>query len=135
VDIRTKRYVCVCNVLVPHDLVDPTEEQRKRPLARHIEDFQAYLRNKGVGPKQVGETMRMVKRMVTGRKWRLIAHISASGALDFLGGLRRDRSGWMIIHPRQPSRRVTASGDGRTHRSCTRRLPGDSRSGLPARGT
>jgi hypothetical protein len=71
-------------------LVDPTEEQRKRPLSRHIEDFQAYLRNKGVGPKQVGETMRMVKRMVTKCKWRLIAHISASGALEFLGGLRRD---------------------------------------------
>jgi hypothetical protein len=34
-------------------LVDPTEQQRKRPLAAHVDEFEAYLHNKGVGARQV----------------------------------------------------------------------------------
>ena len=32
-------------------LIDPTEEQRKRPLSVHIKEFEAYLVNKDVTPK------------------------------------------------------------------------------------
>ncbi len=69
-------------------LVDPTEEQRKRPLSEHMADFKRYLKNKGVTPKQVHTATTQLQRMIDGRKWKLIGDISASGALDFLGGLR-----------------------------------------------
>ena len=34
-------------------LIDPTDEQRKRPLAQHLAEFKKYLKNKGVTPKQI----------------------------------------------------------------------------------
>jgi integrase/recombinase XerD len=71
-------------------LIDPTEEQRKRPLAEHVREFESYLHNKGVTPKQAAETMSKLKKMVAARKWKMIGDISASGALKFLGQLRRD---------------------------------------------
>ncbi len=71
-------------------LVDPTEEQRKRPLADHVKEFKDYLTNKGVTPKQVAESTRQLQKMVHATKWKLIGDISAGGALDFLGGLRRE---------------------------------------------
>ena len=70
-------------------LIDPTEEQRKRPLTQHLSDFKWYLTNKGVTIKQTMEATKQVQKMVDARKWKLIGDISASGALDFLGGLRR----------------------------------------------
>ena len=70
-------------------LVDPTEEQRRRPLADHMREFESYLRNRGVTPKQVQETLRMLKRLIDHRKWRSIGDITATAALEFLGQLRR----------------------------------------------
>jgi integrase len=71
-------------------LVDPTEEQRKRPLGKHVGEFRSYLENKGVTPKQVGESTRQLGRMISDRKWKFIGDIAAAGALEFLGQLRRD---------------------------------------------
>jgi len=70
-------------------LIDPTEDQRKRPLADHIKEFESYLNNKGVTPKQTKKRS-PAQRMVNDRRWRMINDVSASGALDFLGQLRRD---------------------------------------------
>jgi len=69
-------------------LVDPTEEQRKRPIAEHVTDFKRYLKNKGVTPKQVHTATTQLQCMIDGNQWKQIGDISASGALDFLGGLR-----------------------------------------------
>ena len=71
-------------------LVDPTDEQRKRPLAQHLTEFKKYLNNKGVTPKQVKESTTQIQKMVDGRKWKMIGDITASSALEFLGQLRRD---------------------------------------------
>jgi len=71
-------------------LIDPTEEQRKRPLADHLREFESYLRNKGVSDKQVSENLSKLRKLVAARRWRMIGDISASGALEFLGQLRRD---------------------------------------------
>ena len=69
-------------------LVDPTEEQRKRPLSEHVADFERYLKNKGVTPKQVHSAASQLQRMIGARKWKLTGDISASDSLDFLGDLR-----------------------------------------------
>jgi site-specific recombinase XerD len=71
-------------------LVDPTEEERRRPLADHLREFESYLRNRGVTPKQVQETLRMLQRLIDHRKWRLIGDITAGAALEFLGQLRQE---------------------------------------------
>jgi site-specific recombinase XerC len=71
-------------------LINPTEEQRKRPLAQHLAEFKRYLKNKGVTPKQVKESTTQIQKIIDDRKWKMIGDISASGALEFLGQLRRD---------------------------------------------
>jgi integrase/recombinase XerD len=69
-------------------LVNPTEEQRKRPLGEHVAEFNRYLQNKGVSIKQFQSATFQLQRMINANKWKLIGDISASGALEFLGGLR-----------------------------------------------
>lgn len=71
-------------------LIDPTEDQRKRPLTDHLRDFQSYLLNKGLSENQVGQNLSKLRKLVAARKWRLIGDISSGGALEFLGQLRRD---------------------------------------------
>jgi integrase len=71
-------------------LTDPTDEQRKRPLFKHISEFQSYLTNKGVTPKQVMETIHKLQRMIDDRRWKYLGDITANGTLEFLGQLRRD---------------------------------------------
>ena len=68
-------------------MVDPTDEQRKRPLAEHLADFQRYLKNKGVTPSKSKRQWPDAEHDCD-RNWKLIGDISASGALDFLGNLR-----------------------------------------------
>jgi site-specific recombinase XerD len=70
-------------------LADPYEDQRKRALAAHVDEFESYLGNKGVTPKQVKESTTQIRKMVKDRKWKLIADISATSALEFLGELRQ----------------------------------------------
>ena len=45
-------------------LVDPTDAQRKRPLAVHLREYEAYLENKGITEKQKGETISKLKKML-----------------------------------------------------------------------
>ena len=71
-------------------LVDPTDEQRKRPLIKHVAEFRSYMENKGNTPKQVSEIIRKVQKLIDNRKWRFINDISATGTLEYLGNLRRE---------------------------------------------
>src|SRR5262245_18893204 len=70
-------------------LVDPSDRERKRPLEQHIAEFQAYLENKGVTARQTTESIRQIEKVAAHCKWKLIAHVTASSALEFLGELRR----------------------------------------------
>lgn len=71
-------------------LLDPTSEQRQRPLKDHLAEFKRYLENRGVTPKQLKESTRQVEKMIAGCKWKFIGQINADSALHFLGGLRRN---------------------------------------------
>ena len=70
-------------------LVDPTDAQRKRPLAEHVAEFECYLVNKGVTPKQVYSAVSQLRKIVAACEWRMIADINESSLLEFLGGLRQ----------------------------------------------
>jgi hypothetical protein len=52
-------------------LVDPVEEQQKRPLFKHLAEFTGYLTNKGVSARRVFETTRKIERVISDRKWKL----------------------------------------------------------------
>lgn len=70
-------------------LVDPTEEERKRPISEHVDDYRRYLENKGVTGKQVNESTSKIWKVIAGCKCRTIADISAASAMDFLTELRK----------------------------------------------
>lgn len=69
-------------------LIDPTDEQRKRPLVEHLAEFRKYLENKGVTLPQVQGAIMQIGRIIASRQWKFISDISASGALACLGELR-----------------------------------------------
>jgi len=69
-------------------LIDPSDDQRKRPLCEHLAEFKRYLKNKGVTPKQVHTASAQFHCIINDRKWKMVGDITASGALEFLGGLR-----------------------------------------------
>ena len=71
-------------------LVDPTDEQRKRPLKEHIREYEAFLDNKGITEKQKKETISKLNKITAARRWKFIADINAGSTLEFLGQLRRD---------------------------------------------
>jgi integrase/recombinase XerD len=71
-------------------LVDPTDEQRRRPLRQHLTEFKNALTNKGDTAKQVTELVRKVQRMIDATKWKFVGDITAHATLEFLGQLRRD---------------------------------------------
>jgi len=70
-------------------LIDPTDAERKRPLAQHVKEFEQYLENKGVGVKQVKEKISQLKKIAAGCKWKLIADVTPGSVLHFLSELRR----------------------------------------------
>jgi integrase/recombinase XerC len=69
--------------------VDPTEEQRKRPLSVHLKEFESYLVNRDVTQACTDQRLSELRRMIEDRRWRMIADISAGDVLEFLGRLRR----------------------------------------------
>jgi site-specific recombinase XerD len=71
-------------------LVDPTDDQQKRPLFRHVEEFKSCLINKSVTPRQVMETIRKLQRMIDAGRWKFLRDVTAHSTLEFLGSLRRD---------------------------------------------
>ena len=70
-------------------LADPFEEHRKRPLAQHLDDFIAHLKNKGSNTDYVNTTKQRVQAIVKECKFTRMDHISASRVQAFLSDLRR----------------------------------------------
>jgi len=70
-------------------LVDPWDEQQKRPLAEHLREFERYLKHRGVSLKQITGNLAKLQRIATQRKWRRLADITAGSVLEFLGGVRQ----------------------------------------------
>ena len=69
-------------------LVDRTDDERKRPLSQHLDEYKSYLRNKGVTEKQLRECTRQLDKMRTACKWTLFQDITVASALGYLGDLR-----------------------------------------------
>src|SRR5262245_44435579 len=59
-------------------MVDAFEEQRKRPLAEHIDDYRKHLTNKGDTADHAQVTYRRILRICEACKFARIADISES---------------------------------------------------------
>ena len=70
---------------------DPFEDHSKKPLREHLEDFKAYLENKGTTAKQVRQVTNRVDRVLKGCQFAYIADISPSSIQAFLASLREER--------------------------------------------
>jgi integrase/recombinase XerD len=70
-------------------LIDPTQAERERPIAKHLEDFERSRKNRGVGERQVKELSTQLKKIVDACAWRTIADISSHSLLDYVGKLIR----------------------------------------------
>jgi integrase len=73
-------------------LFDPVDEQRRRPLKEHLEDYRAHLVNRGVTTKQVREATSQIGKMAKACRWWSLADITPHSALKYLGEGRRN--GW-----------------------------------------
>lgn len=80
-------------------VLDPFEEHRKRPLAEHLGDWSANLRNRGVGQKHIDATAACVKRIIQACKFERTTDISASRLEQFLADLRTDGPALRPIDP------------------------------------
>ena len=70
-------------------MVDAFEEQRKRPLAEHLADFEAALLNRGNTDYHVKKTASLAGKVIDGCGFRFISDLSASRVQSFLAELRR----------------------------------------------
>ena len=81
----------ICKVeRIKAGLIDPGDEQRKRPMREHLADFKRYLTNKGITTKQVTESTKRIQKIVDSRKLKLLSDLSADAVVEFLSELRRE---------------------------------------------
>jgi integrase len=69
---------------------DPYRDHRKRPLAAHLDDFEAAMRAEGNADKQVDQVLYRVRLVIQGCGFAFLADPSGSRASTFLVGLRKD---------------------------------------------
>jgi integrase len=70
------------------NLSDPFEEHRGRPLAEHLDDFEASLRNKGDTETHARLVSNRCRRIVQACGFVFMADVSASRVQEFLADLR-----------------------------------------------
>ena len=71
-------------------ITDPFEDHRQRPLADHLDDWAANLRNRGKGASHIRATTSCVRRVLAACKFDCMSDISASRLEQFLADLRTD---------------------------------------------
>jgi len=71
-------------------LIESTDEHRKRPLAKHLADYERYLHSKQSSPRYVELAVARVKTIVAGCRFRSISDFSPSKVLHWLRD-QRDR--------------------------------------------
>ena len=71
-------------------LLDPQRVAVSKPLADHLQDFEAALRAKGDTPQQVRQVTTRAKRIIDDCGFAYYSDISASRVMTYLDGLRAD---------------------------------------------
>jgi integrase len=71
-------------------LVDKFDEQRQRPIADHLKEFEAALRHKGNSAEHVALVMSRVRRVVQACRFKRIVDLEGSAVERFLANLKRE---------------------------------------------
>ncbi len=74
-------------------LVDRFDDQRKRPISEHLNEFERHLKAKKVSPEQVKLVVLRARRIIEGCKAKRITDLSASHVQTFLAELRKKEIG------------------------------------------
>jgi integrase len=69
-------------------LIEPHDEQAKRPLAKHLADYRRYLESKRNAPSHVKLTESYIRKVLDGCKFKLIHDLSAARVSRWLADLR-----------------------------------------------
>jgi hypothetical protein len=72
-------------------IADPFAEHRKRPLAEHLDEWEAALLASGATAKHVNQTVASVRRVLDGCGFVFMADLSGSRVQQFLADLRKSR--------------------------------------------
>src|SRR5262245_34070086 len=71
-------------------IIDPAEEHARRPLAKHLNDYAAYLEAKGNCEAHNRQTVAKVDALLSGCGFVFPLDADAGKAVDWLNMLRRD---------------------------------------------
>jgi integrase len=71
-----------------HGMADPYESHRKRPLAKHLADFQTALSAKGNSPAYIALVLGRLQAVADACAWQMLSDLSASQADEWLAGQR-----------------------------------------------
>jgi integrase len=82
---------------------DPFEEHRTRPLACHLDEWEASLRASGAIDKHVKQTAARARRVVDACRFTFMAELSASRVQHFLASLRERKHALAPLDPAKPT--------------------------------
>jgi integrase/recombinase XerD len=71
-------------------LFDAVDQQRLRPLSEHVAEFRHHMQNKGIGEKQLYESLTQLEKVVAACKWKYASDINSASALRYLAELREN---------------------------------------------
>jgi len=71
---------------------DPFAEQSARPLAHHLTEWEAALRSSGATEKHIGQSSRIMDRILHGCEFVFVADLQASRLQSFIATMREARS-------------------------------------------
>src|SRR5262249_39130369 len=83
------------------NISDPFEAHRKRTLAEHLAEWEAFLRASGASGKHVKQTVACAGRVVEGCGFVFMADLSASRVQQYLANLRERRRALPALDPAQ----------------------------------
>ena len=72
-------------------LIGPHDEQAKRPLTDHLDDWERFLAAKDNEPEYVSHTLSQARTVVAACKWERVGDMQASAVVEFVADLRQPR--------------------------------------------
>jgi integrase len=79
-------------------VIDKYDDERKRPLAEHVKDFETALQNRGRTGVHVNVTLARVRRVVAACNFKRIGDIDGAAVERFLAAIKREGLGQQTVN-------------------------------------
>lgn len=73
-------------------LFDPAEDHARRPLADHLNDYEAHLRQRGNSPEHVRGTVAQIRAVAAGCGWVFTKDVDAPAAAEWLYRIQKPKT-------------------------------------------